>query len=77
MLIESPIVLRELLDEGLHPPMWGRFSGVELIFCVATLSDGRARTWSREADEPSEVFAGRIMRDCVEAARGRCDVLVA
>lgn len=71
-LNEHPITLRELFDEGLHPPMWGRFSGGELVFAIAVMPDGRARTWTREANEPCDVFAGRVTRDIVESVRGRC-----
>jgi hypothetical protein len=78
LINESPIVIRELHDEGLRLPMWGRFSGAELIFCVATMPNGQARAWTREPAEPCEVFAGRITRDVIEQVRGECvGVLVA
>lgn len=77
-LTEHAIVLRELRDEGLSPPMWGRFNGVELVFAIAMLPSGRARSWSREANESCEIFSARICRDIVEAVRGQCvGVLVA
>lgn len=75
---EYPIVIRELVDEGLSPPLWGRFSGGELVGAIATLPDGRARTWTREPNESAEIFSARIVRDIIEAARGTCiGVLVA
>jgi hypothetical protein len=78
LINESPIVVRELHDEGLRLPMWGRFDGVELVYCLGILPDGRARTWTREPRESAEIFSARIVRDVVEAVRGMCvDVLVA
>jgi hypothetical protein len=66
---ESPIRIRELADEGLSPPMWGRFNDAsELVYCIATMPNGRARTWSREANEPADIFAARITRDVLEFA---------
>lgn len=77
-LTEKPIVLRELADEGLEPPMWGRFNDVnELVFVIGMLPTGRARSWSRELNEPCEIFAGRVTRDIVESVRGTACVLVA
>lgn len=71
-LREYPIVLRELVDEGLSPPMWGRFDRGELVYCIAMLPSGRARTWTREPRETCEVFSARVVRDVIEAARGTC-----
>jgi hypothetical protein len=71
LINESPIVIRELHDEGLRLPMWGRFDGVELIYALGMLPDGRSRTWTREPREAAEIFAGRIVRDVIEQARGR------
>jgi hypothetical protein len=77
-LREHPIVIRELIDEGLSPPAWGRFSGNgELIFCIIAMPSGQARGWSREPREDAEIFSARIVRDVIESVRGRCDVLVA
>jgi hypothetical protein len=42
VLNEHPIILRELLDEGLRLPMRGRFDGVELIYCLGMLPNGQA-----------------------------------
>lgn len=70
-LVEGPIRMRELLDEGFpHPPAWGRFSGGELIYVIATMPNGRARSWSREVNEPCEIFAARmdatLSKSCAE-----------
>jgi hypothetical protein len=78
-LTEHAIRIRELADEGLSPPSWGRFDDAnELTYAIVMLPNGRARTWSREAREPCDVFAGRIVRDVIECVRGTCvGVLVA
>jgi hypothetical protein len=56
----------------------GRFDGAELVHALGVLPNGTARTWSREPNEPANIFAGRIIRDVIEAARGQCvGVLVA
>lgn len=66
-LAEHPIRMRELLDEGLRVPMWGRFgANGELVYCIATLDSGKPRTWSREPQEDAETFALRITRDLQE-----------
>lgn len=72
---EHPIAMRELLDEGVRLPAWGRFDGAELIFCIVMLPTG-ARSWTREPNEPCEIFSARVTRDIVESVRGRCDVLL-
>jgi hypothetical protein len=69
---EVPIRIAELAEEGIHAPAWGRFVAGELIYAIVTLSDGQARSWSREARESAEVFAARIVRDVVESVRGQC-----
>lgn len=77
-LREHPIAMRDLIDAGLPTPIWGRFNGAELIFAVATLPTGQPKTWTREPRESAEIFAARVVRDCIEAARGQCvGVLVA
>jgi hypothetical protein len=72
LIEESPIVIRELHDEGLRLPMWGRFDGVELIYALGMLPNGRSRTWTREPRETAEIFSARVVRDIVEAVRGQC-----
>jgi hypothetical protein len=76
---EAPIHITELDEEGVHVPAWGRFNHAgELVYVIATLPNGQARTWTREAVESAEIFAGRIIRDIVESVRGQCvGVLVA
>lgn len=65
--IERRIILREAEDLGVHPPLlWGRFAGPELVYCVAMLPTGKARTWTREAQEDAETFGLRITRDLQE-----------
>lgn len=71
-LTEHPIVLRELWDEGLRLPAWGRFSNGELVYCCAMLPTGKARSWTREPREACEVFSARIVRDIIESVRGDC-----
>ncbi|MGD9544334.1 MAG: hypothetical protein AB7F41_04895 [Methylocystis sp.] len=73
---EAPIRIRELVDEGLHLPTWGRFNGAELIYALCVLPSGQARVWHREPLESAELFSARICRDIIESVRGRCEALV-
>ncbi len=70
-LAERRILLREAEDLRVHPPfLWGRFNSAgELVFAIATMADGQARSWSREPGEDAETFALRIVRDLCEAQR--------
>lgn len=66
-LSESPIILREAEDLGVHPPLlWGRFAGAELVFAIGVMDSGKTRCWSREPFEPAETFGLRIVRDLQE-----------
>jgi hypothetical protein len=72
-LTESPIRIREIDDFGVpHPPAWGRFIAGELVYVIATLPNGRAKTWTREPREDAETFGARVTRDIVEQVRGQC-----
>jgi hypothetical protein len=77
MVTEHPMIIREIQDLGLSLPMWGRFSGAELIYAIGVMADGKARCWSREPAETAEVFGARIARDVAERAfAGQCPALL-